>query len=107
VDQIEDGQDYRQQYITEDTTHNQDPNIETNGHQIDDVPETAEEVFPGDIAPEDLIEDIADDDINNVPIDTHSDSDVSNSKRPLDEVIDPSTEDQAPRTLLVSNKTNM
>ena len=101
VDQTEDGQDYRQQYLNEETTTDKTQNRETNQHQIVDYPD----IIPPNgnhIAPDEGQTDPVHDDVN-----AHiSDADVSTSKRPLDEVVDPSTQDQEPRKRLRLNLTN-
>lgn len=103
VDQTEDGQDYRQQFLSE-----QDPSVppgpllptkeQLNGftpHQDEnDVPQTIP-LDNHELAPT-TMDGIAE----NVPptaVDSTSDNEVSAVKRPLDEVFDPSAQDQAPR----------
>ena len=105
VDQTEDGQDYRQQYLAE-----QDPSVPTapvsakeqlNGltpHHDTDVPQT----LPLDtdhIATMTMDAELpaVAEDIPPVSVDSTSDSDALAAKRSLDEVIDPSVQDQAPR----------
>ena len=95
VDQTEDGQDYRQQFLSEqDISHPaQEPNGLSHKH---DVPQTIpldnNEMAITTLDPDPVVADI-------VPLveDPTSDNDASVSKRPLDEVIDPSVQDQAPR----------
>jgi hypothetical protein len=88
ADQAEDGQDYRQQYINEETSTDKDQNRETNLYQPkDEVPET---VPQNDNHIEGQIDNLND----NVHM---SDTDILNSKRPLDEVVDPSIQNQIPR----------
>jgi hypothetical protein len=82
VDQAEDGQDYRQQYLDETATSAQH-NGETNGEHIDQTAEVNETVGSQD---------------GEVPAAANAPS--PNSKRPLNEVVDLSIEDQAPRKLL-------
>ena len=97
VDQTEDGQDYRQQFLSEqDTSH---PAQEPNGlRHKDDVPQTIpldnNEMAITTMDPDPVVADV-------VPLveEPTSDNDASVSKRPLDEVVDPSAQDQAPRKL--------
>jgi hypothetical protein len=95
VDQTEDGQDYRQQYLNEETTADKIQNGETNQHQIADVPH----INGSHIVPDEGQTDPVHNDVN-----AHmSDTDVSTSKRPLNEVVDPSTQNQEPRKRLRFN----
>jgi hypothetical protein len=82
VDQAEDGQEYRQQYLDETATSAQH-NGETNGEHIDQTGEVNETVGPQD-----------------GEVSTAANAPSPNSKRPLNEVVDSSIEDQAPRKLL-------
>jgi len=93
VDQTEEGQDYRQQYLNEETTkRDQVQNGKINVHQstndTEHVPQNGTYIAPAE-GQTDTIED----DVN-----SHmSDTDILTSKRPLDEVVDPSIQDQEPR----------
>jgi hypothetical protein len=98
VDQTEDGQDYRQQFLSEqDASH---PTVEEpNGlSHNDDVPQTIpldnNEMAITTMDPDPVVADV-------VPLveDPTSDNDASVSKRPLDEVVDPSAQDQPHRKL--------
>ena len=92
IDQTEDGQNYRQQYINQESSANQHPNGEANNRQADDpADDHAVEIVPqsGDHA-------AAKDHLTNKDAETHSsDTDLSTSKRLLDSVVDPSIQDQA------------
>jgi hypothetical protein len=97
VDQTEDGQDYRQQFLSEQDTSQ--PAEEPNGlSHKDDVPQTIpldnNEMAITTMDPDPVVADV-------VPLveEPTSDNDASVSKRPLDEVVDPSAQDQAPRKL--------
>lgn len=101
VDQTEDGQDYRQQYLNEELTTDKLQNGETNKHQIADNPDI--------ISPNG--NNIASDEGQTVPlrddVNSHvSYTDASTPKRPLNEVIDLSTQDQEPRKRLCLNLIN-
>ena len=103
VDQTEDGQDYRQQFLSE-----QDPSVPTepllpakeqpNGfthHQDEnDVPQTIP-LDNHELAPTTM--DGVAEDVPPTAVDSTSDNDALAVKRPLDEVFDPSVQDQAPR----------
>jgi hypothetical protein len=82
VDQAEDGQDYRQQYLDE-TAASAQHNGETNSEHIDQTAEVNETI-------------VSQDGEGSVAANAPS----PNSKRPLNEVVDSSIEDQAPRKLL-------
>jgi hypothetical protein len=96
VDQTEEGQDYRQQYVTEDASTSQDrqQNGQTNDHDYDDetqvVPTNGHDAPPEPESYADRTDHIA------------VESEVSISKRPHEEVVDPYIEDQAPRKWLCS-----
>lgn len=98
VDQTEDGQDYRQQYLNEEisTSEAQKQNEEININQNGDIP-TVVSQNDVPIAPEsEEIETRATENLDSV--DAHlSDTNGSASKRPLGEVIDSSLQDQEPR----------
>ena len=98
VDQTEDGQDYRQQYLNEEPTTDKVQNGETNQRQIADNPDiispNGNHIAPGEGQTVPLRDDV------NSQV---SYTDASTSKRLLNEIIDPSTQDQEPRKRLCLN----
>lgn len=88
VDQTEDGQDYRQQFINEDDSvlHEQSPTETVNGHTVEQTTETINEVAPPTVdvlVPEET--------------DTSSSPGSPTSKRSFGETLETPAEDQAPR----------
>ena len=102
VDQTEDGHDYRQEFLEEqdyppvpkERSAAEEPNGLTHEEDDDVVPQTIpldkHEIAPMDSEP--VAADVA-------LVEQTSDGDASASKRPLDEVIDPSVQDQVPRKI--------
>jgi hypothetical protein len=86
VDQAEGGQDYRQQYLNEEDASIEKPQyVETNSHYEDAARDLPRNGHPSNEHNDSLNDGHA------------SDSDATNSKRTLDEVVDPSLQDQEPR----------